>query len=187
MTSTTVMETPPPSSPSTPGPAASPQPGSGVLDISETSKVLGPKTLENVQTTGYSQDFKMVASHSTGSCRDGTFEASMVQYVSTYADPTAGGGAHASGGFHFARPSPVQFATGSGCRPKMTFHHAGNAAPPSDRLAMWMIMGLGGNTQTSQGQVGGGFKTLIERGNVRVLGPSDAGLFDVPAGFTKEQ
>ena len=186
MTSASEMETPPPTSPNTPGPAASPQPGTGVLDVSVTSKVIGPKTLEGVPTTGYDQDFKMVASHSTGSCRDGTFEASMVQYVSAFADPSASATA-TSGGFHFARPSPVQFATGVGCKPKTTFHHAGNASPPSNRLAMWMVARLGGNTQTSQGQVGGGFMTVIERGNVRALGPDDAGLFDVPPGYTKEQ
>jgi hypothetical protein len=181
-----VTETPPPyQNPQSHGPQPSPEPGSGKLDISASSSVLGPKSIDNISTTGYSQNFKMSSTQSTGSCHDGTFETSIVQYVSSYAVPTAG--SHVSFKYHFTAPSPQMMVTHPGCNPKTTFHNSGGASPPGDKLALWTLMTLKGSAQTDQGQMGGGFSTLIERGNVRTLGPSDSGLFEVPTDFTKEQ
>ena len=181
-----VTETPPPyQNPTSQGPQASPQPGTGKLDISAASSVLGPKSIDNVATTGYSQDFKMSATKSTGSCHDGTFETSIVQYVSSYAVPSVG--PHVSFKYHVTPMSPQMMVTHPGCNPKTTYHNSGGASPPSDKLALWTLMTIKGGTQTTQGQMGGGFSTLIERGSVHTLGSSDSGLFDVPADFTKEQ
>ena len=185
----TVTETPPPyQNPQPQGPAPSPQPGTGKLDISVSSSALGPKTIENVATNGYSQDFKMTESQSTGSCHDGSFETSMVEYLSSYAEPEA---AVAPKGpmpsKPMAMPNPAMMGVHPGCAPTITTHHGGGVTPPSNRFALWMLVTLKGSGQTNQGQAGGGFSTLIERGNVRTLGSSDASLFDIPSDFTKEQ
>lgn len=182
-----VTQTPPPyQPPQNQGPQPSPQPGTGKLDVNVSSSILGPKTIESVQTTGYSQDFKLSETQSTGSCHDGNFEMSMVQYVSNYDVPRPPH-ANVKMSYNFTPPSPTAMAMHPGCSPKTAFHHSGGAEPPADKLGLWSLVTLKGNAQTNQGSAGGAFSTLIERGNVRVLGPSDAGLFDIPADYTKEQ
>ena len=183
---TVTSETPAPYRPQPQGPQPSPQPGGGKLDISDSSSVLGPKTIDNVSTTGYAQDFKLAETQSTGSCHDGTFEVSMQEYVSSFALPQRKEKSMPMN-VHMSAPSPQGMVLHPGCSPKTTFHHSGSAAPPSDRIALWTLMTIKGNAQTDQGQMGGGFSTLVERGNIRNLGPTDAGLFDIPSDFTKEQ
>jgi hypothetical protein len=179
--------TPEPYAPPQPqGPRPSPQPGTGKLDISMTSSSLGPKNINGIETMGYNQDFKLSETQSTGSCHDGSFETAMVEYVSSYPEPHPSATKSTSAP-KFAMPPPSAMGVPQGCRPSMTIHHSGGATAPGDRLSVWTLVTLKGNAQTNQGQMGGGFSTLIERGNVRTLGHADAGLFDVPAGFTKEQ
>ena len=177
------METPEPEAPGPQGTPAPSEPGSGKLDISDSSQSLGAKTIDDVSTTGYSQDFKLVSSQSTGSCKDGTLESTMVQYLSDYTE-TQGGSAGVI--FHFSNPSPEMMAAQGGCQPKVAYHHSGSISVPPDRLSLWTLITFKGNTATNQGQMRGDFSFLTERGDVQVLGPGDAGLFDVPAGFTKE-
>jgi hypothetical protein len=187
MSATTTQTPPPYQPPSGPQqPAASPQPGTGKLDISESSTIIGPKTIEGVATTGYDQEFKMVSSQSTGSCHDGSFSMSMQNYVSSYGQPTIGHGSVSMASVMVGQ-SPAGAGAHPGCSPKITNHHSGGVTAPFDKLAMWTLITLKGGAQTQQGAMGGQFSTLIERGMVRTLGPSDAGLFDIPAGFTKEQ
>jgi hypothetical protein len=52
---------------------------------------------------------------------------------------------------------------------------------------MWALITINAGAPSAQGQMSGGFSTLVERGNLRSLGPADNGLFGIPAGFTKEQ
>jgi hypothetical protein len=182
-------ETPPPYQPP-PNPQApppSPQPGTGKLDISVSSSSLGSKTIENVSTTGYSQDFKMTATQSTGSCRDGSFGTSMVEYLSDYPEPQLASTVSRPHQPTAMPPSAAMMGMHPGCNPKTTTHHSGGVTPPNGRFAMWTFVTLKGSAQTNQGQMGGGFSTLIERGDVRTLGSADASLFEVPADFTKEQ
>lgn len=182
-------ETPPPyQPPSNPqAPQPSPQPGTGKLDISVSSSSLGQKTVENVSTTGYSQDFKVTETLSTGSCHDGSFETSMIEYISDYPEPQlAPSGAKPPKMTGGMPPPAAMMGVRPGCKPTTTTHHSGGATPPSGRLAMWTFLTLKGNVQSNQGQAGGGFSTLIERGNVRTLGAGDASLFEVPPDFTKE-
>jgi hypothetical protein len=184
----TVTETPPPyQNPQPTGQMPSPQPGTGKLDISESSTALGPKTIENVATTGYSQDFKLTSTQSTGSCKDGSFETAMVEYISNYAEPQAGIVMKASTPHKMNMPAPAMMGVKPGCTPTTTFHHSGGATVPNGRLALWTLVTLKASAQTNQGQAGGGFSTLTERGNVRTLGSSDASLFDIPSDYTKEQ
>jgi len=170
---------PPPSSGN--GPPPSPQPGSGDFTVTVTSSTLGPKTIEGVPTVGYSFSFKGTMSNATGSCHNGTFETSSVQYISSYPDPSERGKLA-----NVKRPSFVQSpemaAVPFGCTPRITRHASGGSQAPTGRLAMFTIVGIGGSTGT---QGGGKFLTVIERGNVRTLGGGDKNLFDIPAGFTQ--
>jgi hypothetical protein len=74
-----------------------------------------------------------------------------------------------------------------GCTPTILMHASGLAKPPTGRLAMWTWVAISAGAPTAQGQMSGGFSTVIERGNVRTLGPGDKNLFDIPADYTKEQ
>jgi len=171
-----------PSQPSQPA-----QPGTGKLDITVSTTSLGPRAIENVPTTGYRLTFGLVETQSTGSCSDGNFQTAMSEYVSNYAQPhlrvspvTMGRPMAMSG----ARPE--MSALPAGCVPTTTMHTAVGTQPPSDHLVMWMLMVVNAGAPSAQGQMSGGFSTLVERGNVRALGASDLSLFDIPADFTKE-
>jgi hypothetical protein len=186
---TPVTETAPPA-PAPAGPQApepSPQPGTGKVDVTVSSTSLGPKTIENVATNGYDQDFKMTSTQSTGSCRDGSFETEMVEYLSSYAEPHLAPTTTA----HYTMSTMPSMPHGAmpvhpGCNPTFSMHTSGGASAPAGRLSLWSLMTLKGSAQTQSGPAGGGFSTLTERGDVRTLGGSDAALFDVPAGFTQE-
>lgn len=168
----------PPSQPNQPQP--SPQPGTGKQDITVSSSLIGPKTIDGVATTGYRSDVKVVTTEATGSCQNGTFEATIDDYKSSIIPPNA----HTSDALkHSMSISPTAYTRPGGCTPTETMHKAVGATAPEDRLSLWEIMTFKGGQQPGQGQQS--FATYIERGNVKILGPGDAGLFDVPAGFTK--
>lgn len=178
-------QAPPPTAPQNPQQTMPPeQPGTGKLDVSVSNTVLGPKTIEGVATTGYSMSFKSTMSKSTGSCRDGGFQTSMTEYLSSYPEPGYTAATHRSGGAA-AVSHPETFGMAIGCKPSVSYHKSGGGSAPGGRLSMWTLLGLGGNVQSQGGTSAPGFRTLIERGNVRALGGQDKGLFDVPAGFTK--
>lgn len=182
-----MTETPPPyQPPSRPNePPPSPQPGTCKLDISVSSSSLGAKQIDNVSTTGYNTAFKMQSTQATGSCVNGGFQTTMVEYVSPYDEPSAGS-PHGKPSMSMTTSHPEAMGVKPGCKPKITMHHAMGASAPGGKLAMWEMITLSGSAQTSQGSMGGGFSTLIERGSVRTLGSGDKGLFEIPAGFTKE-
>jgi len=167
------------------GPQPTPQPGSGKLDVSVSHSALGPKTIENVPTVGYAMSFKGTMSNSTGSCRDGSLQTSMTEYVSEYADPSVTVAPAAQPAFK-SEAHPELAGVAWGCKPKVTYHKSGSGQAPSGRLSMWTLIAIGGSAATTQGAVGGRFQTLIERGNVKTLGGGDRNLFEIPAGFTKE-
>ena len=180
-----VPETPAPYERSGNPQGQAPQPGSGKLDISVSSQMLGPKTIENVPTIGYRQNFKLSATKSTGSCVDGGFQTTMTEYISAYVEPsvTAMTGMRQRANV----PRPERMVMRPGCTPSITMHASQGPSVPGDRLAMWVLMSLSGGAQTAQGAMSGGFQTLIERGHVRTLGPADASLFEIPRDFTPEQ
>lgn len=171
--------------PSTPQQTPTPQPGTGKLDITVATTQLGPRVIESVPTTGYKLTFSLAETQSTGSCSDGNFQTEMVQYVSTYVQPQL-----ASAPVAMSRPlsamRPEMSALPAGCAPKTTMHTSVGSQPPSDRLALWALVTISGGAPSAQGPMSGGFSTLLERGNVRVLGAADKGLFEIPADFTKE-
>lgn len=177
--------TPPPyTRPGPQGPEPSPVPGTAKVAVSASTSALGPKVLDNVPTDGYKVDFKVTSSEATGSCVNGTFGTTMIEYVSKYDEPTV---TRLTGPVHKSSVpvNPETSVLRPGCRPKFTARtHMGPTAP-GGKLAMWAMVNITAGMQTTQGQAGGGFGSIIERGNVRTLGPSDKSLFEIPAGFTK--
>ena len=168
----------PPTQPNQPQP--SPEPGTGKQDVTISSSVIGPKTIDGVATTGYNSDVKVVTTEATGSCQNGSSEVSVDDYVSGIVPPNV----HSSDALkHAMSVSPLSYSRSGGCTPTVTMHKAIGPTAPEDHLSLWEVMTFKGGDQPGQGQHS--VSSYIERGNVKILGPGDAGLFDVPAGFTK--
>ena len=178
----TVSNTPPPMNRER-NSAAPSQPGSGKLDINVSTTSLGARVIDNIPTTGYKLTFNLTESQSTGSCSDGTFQTSMIEYVSAYAQPRIASSPTAPVRLPMR---PELMALKPGCTPTIRMHSTGGAHMPADRLALWMLVVIGVGAPTAQGEMRGGFSTLIERGNVHALGAADKTLFSIPADFTKE-
>ena len=178
--------TPPPAESARNPSGQPPQPGTGKLAITASSITLGPRTIEGVPTTGYKQTFSLSETESTGSCTDGNFQTTMTEYISAYLEPQMySPGAQTR--VQTPAVHPELMALKAGCAPQTTMHVSGTAQPASGRLALWTLISIAGGAPTAQGQMNGGFSTLMERGNVRQLGPADKGLFEIPSDFTKEQ
>lgn len=170
---------------------APPQPGTEKLTVSIATTGLGSKNLGGVDTDGYQVVFKMVASQATGSCKNGSFQTTLTEFVSSYPEPSLVW--PAPPGMVGKKPptmtiSPsVMAALGAGCKPTVTANvHTGPVAP-SGRLVMWSLITVNMGAQSAPGSSGGGFQTVTERGDVKQLGSGDAGLFGPPAGFTQQQ
>lgn len=170
-----------------PGPQGTqppPQPGTAKVAITISTTSLGSKNLGGEDTDGYQMTFKVVSSQATGSCSNGTFQTTMTEFVSKYPEPSihwpVGPVAHVS-----APQNPETASFKPGCTPKVaTRVHIGPTAP-SNRLVMWELLSINASSQT-QGSMGGGFSTVIERGDVRQLGAGDKSLFGPPAGFKQQ-
>ena len=170
----------------TPPPA---QPGTAKMTISATSAGLGPKTLDGQSTNGYKQTLKMTVTNATGSCSNGSFGMAMTEFISRYPEPTVS----TSSGKAIPQKSsydPEQMGVKPGCKPTVTARTKVGPLPPSGMFALWTFMDMSGSMNSTPQQsanvpAGSGFGFLVERGNVRTLGASDASLFQVPAGFTK--
>jgi len=175
-------ESPPPYQ-GPPGQEPSPQPGTGKVDITTSATLLGPKTIDGIHTVGYTQDLKIVSTQSTGSCKDGSFESTMTEYISDITPPLA----KANPGLKYSLAGHPPMVTGAapGCNPTKTMHTSGSVVPPADKLNIWTLMTMKASGSADQSSMAG-FTMLTERGNVRDLGPGDASLFDIPADFTKQ-
>ena len=163
------------------------QPGTAVVSLTEATRGLGPLRIENQATTGYDTTTTVATTQATGSCRDGSASIESVQYLSSLARPTVTS-------CPVRRVVVPQTATeaiaprSGGCTPRFAASRSG-PTPPSSRLALYSLVKFSGaagpapSPQPSGAPSGIGF--LTERGNLKTLGPADAGLFSVPAGFTK--
>ena len=183
-----MTETPPPyERPQGPSgaPPPSPQPGTAKVKITATSTSLGSKVVGGQQADGYKYDFKITSTQATGSCTNGTFETAMIVWDSHLPEPKLASVSGPPIRRRPAVPNPELGAFKMGCKPTVTARTHLGTSPPSDKLAMWELVALNAGVQTSQGSGGGGFSTMIERGNVKTLGSGDASLFEIPAGFTK--
>jgi len=156
-------------------------PGTGVLSISSDTKALGSTRVGRVDARGYTSTNTIAIQKSTGSCKDGSFGVSQTAYYSAYEIPRA----YCPLPKTLRHPqTPADMVTASkpgGCHLTPSLRVTG-PAQPSDRLALYELLTMG----ASNSQGNGSMSFLVERGNVRTLGASDAAAFDVPAGFTRE-
>lgn len=72
-----------------------------------------------------------------------------------------------------------------GCRPTLTFHSSGPPIPAGKLSLYTLVTMAAGATPAPAASGSSGVGFLTERGNIRTLGATDAGLFAVPADFTK--
>jgi hypothetical protein len=167
-------------------PAAQPaQPGTAVATFNDTTKSLGPLKIEGESTNGYDTTTAFSTAQATGSCHNGSAGIETVQYLAPLAPPTVNScPVRPPEGL----PETATPPTPTGCKPTFSMHRSGPAVP-TGRLALYSLVTFGnGNGATpgpapSAGPSSIGF--LTERGNLKTLGPADAGLFGVPQGFTK--
>ena len=156
------------------------RPGTATMAMSVATQVLGPKTVESIDTTGYKSTMSMKMDNATGSCQGGQFGTEQVEYVSAMQEPR-----RICQLPRMAAPGAAAMVARGGCTPTITQQHTGPAVPA--RFYMFRLMTM--NAQQAQAQAQGqmsGFGMLSERGNVKILMPDDLSLFEVPAGFTKE-
>jgi len=165
------------------GPPA--QPGTEVATLDNTTKSLGPLKIEGEPTSGYDTTTRVSTTQATGSCRNSSESMETVQYLAPLAPPAV-------------NSCPVRPPEGlpetatppspTGCTPTLSMHRSG-AAVPSGRLALYSLVTFGMGTQATPARGGSAAPSsmgfLTERGNLKTLGPADAGLFGIPQGFTK--
>ena len=171
-----------------PAPSEPQQPGTGVASLTATTRALGAQRIESYPTSGFDSTVTFAMTQSTGSCRDGSASLQEVEYLSALPRPTVNA-------CPIRRP-PVPTTAGEvvmpsapsgGCRPTFSAKRSG-PTPPSNRLALYSLVTISGSGATPAPQPSGassGLGFLTERGNLRALGASDAGLFAIPSDFTK--
>jgi len=158
-----------------------------VAELTEATTSLGPLRIENQPTTGYAATTTFSTSRSTGSCRDAGASIRTVEYVSNLTQPTVTS-------CPLRRP-PLPRTAGEvltsptgGCKPTFTFHRSG-PTPPTTKLALYALVTFSGGATPAPQPTGspapGGLGFLTERGNLKTLGPADAGIFEVPASFSR--
>jgi len=163
------------------------QPGTAVVSLTEATRGLGALRIENQPTTGYDTTTTVAMTQATGSCREGNASLETVQYLSALAQPTVTSCPVRPVVMPRTATEAVAPRSG-GCTPRFTASRSG-PTPPSSRLALYSLVKFAGSAgsapspQPSAAPSGIGF--LTERGNLKSLGPADAGLFSIPAGFTK--
>jgi hypothetical protein len=172
-------------------PASDPaQPGTGVVSLTDATRALGPLRIEGQTTAGYDTTTTFAETQSTGSCRDGSMSIETVQYLAPVTRPAVTSCPIRRAPLPTTATEAVTPPTPTGgCRPTFTARRSGPAVPAS-RLALYSLVSFtaapGAATPAPQPSAGpGGLWFLTERGNLKTLGQADAGLFAVPAGFTK--
>ncbi|MEA2785603.1 MAG: hypothetical protein QOF71_1707 [Candidatus Eremiobacteraeota bacterium] len=164
------------------------QPGTATATLTSTTKALGPLRIENQPTAGYDSTTSFAITQSTGSCRDGGASIENVEYVAPVGRPAV------TSCPVRRRPIPetadAAFApppTG-GCRPTFTARRSG-PTPPANRLALYSLVTFGASAAATPAPAAspgaGTVGFLTERGNLKILGQADTGLFAIPQGYTK--
>ena len=155
-------------------------PGTGTLSVTSDNVALGSQTIDGVQATGVRSTNAIAIENATGSCKNGSFTVSSTAYYAPYRAPRPYCPLPAA----LRHPySPSELATSSdpsGCHLRPYVRVRSAATAPSGRLALYELLSM------NAGQDAGShpMSFVIERGNVRSLSSADAGLFDIPPGFT---
>ncbi len=171
-----------------PAPAAPEQPGTANVSLTATTRALGSQRIENVPTAGYDTTVSFAMTHATGSCRDGSASMETVQYLAALSRPAVTACPLRPRAAVPESAEAVVAPPSGGCRPTFSANRSG-PAPPANRLALYSLVRMTGAAGSSpapaSGGSAGGFAFLTERGDLRTLRQPDAGLFAIPAGFTK--
>lgn len=152
-------------------------PGTAKMTVNAKSSALGPKTVEGIATHGYDSTNAVSMTNATGSCRNGSFNSHVLEYISNINEqrpycPLPGRAF--SGASQYGGPA-------GGCKPDVTARHSGSAHPPANKLAMYRLSEFG----AGQGQGGA---MVLERGHVTWLyNPDIPPVFNIPADFKQQQ
>ncbi|MEO9262474.1 MAG: hypothetical protein ABI282_00125 [Candidatus Baltobacteraceae bacterium] len=159
-------------------------PGTSDLTMSSRLQGLGPKVLDGIRTTGVNDAFEMSTTNATGSCKNGDMKMTSIVYTSGINQPRAYCPLVTP---KYVPSSPNEVVERGGCKPRIHMRTGGvMPGTESNRLALYMLMTLGGGATASQPKHA--FSTLLERGNIAWLSKSRADpLFEIPAGFTQEK
>jgi hypothetical protein len=162
-------------------------PGTAVVTLGETTTSLGTLRIESQPATGYDTTTSVAMTQATGSCRDGSAAIRTVQYLAPLGRPTVNA-CPIRPALLPENASAAVTRTSGGCRPTFSAHRSGPASP-SNRLALYSLVTLSGTAGAPPAPQQPGTAPplgfLTERGNLRALGASDAGLFAIPSDFTK--
>jgi hypothetical protein len=171
---------------SQPQPGEPAPPGTAVVSLTEATRPLGAQMMENQKATGYDTTTTFASAQSTGSCHDGSATIETVQYLSTIPRPTVNMCPVRRAPVPTTASEAVAAPPSGGCRPTFSANRTG-PTPPSNRLALYSLVtfGTGNGATPAPAAQGSGVGFLTERGNLRTLGPADAGLFSAPQGFVK--
>jgi hypothetical protein len=170
---------------STPAPE---QPGTAVADFRNVVEPLGTRKLEGLDTSGFDDSSTFAMTQATGSCRNGTFSFHSKTYYSRLATPRLVCPIAAMPAQRYPQ-EPSNFVASGGCRPTFSAHKSG-PVPPAQNLSLYSAISMNGAPGTAAtpdpaASSPPGFTFLTERGNVHVLTPANAGLFEIPADFTR--
>lgn len=167
---------------SRPQPAQQAQPGTAVATLDNTTTPLAPLKIEGEQTSGYHTVTSFSTTQATGSCHNGSASIDTLQYLAPLSPPAVTScPVRPPEGL----PETATPPTPGGCKPTFSMHRSGPTVP-TGRLALYSLVSFGAATSATPppGRPSSmGF--LTERGNLKTLGPADAGLFGIPQGFTK--
>ncbi len=168
--------------------------------IALTTKSLGPKQIDAVNTNGYAADLKMTVTKpgqdpqtsdmTTNGYYTGTampsvqchemMDTGSAQNRSGGANSSAGASSAAGGAMMASYTRAIAALRDSKGNPRFTVSASGPSLPVGD-LALWELV-------TFQGQgssAGKAFSVLTERGNVRPITDTDP-VFSVPSDFTQQ-
>jgi hypothetical protein len=162
------------------------QPGTAVADFRTSVTPLGARTLDGLPATGYDDDTTFAMTQATGSCRNGTFGFHNRAYYSRLDTPRAVCPIEAQAPQRYPQ-QPVNFVASGGCRPTFTAHRSG-PVPPVANLSLYQTIAWSMTATATPAPAGSpapGFVFLTERGNVHSLSAANAGLFAIPADFTR--
>jgi hypothetical protein len=163
-------------------PAPQSSPDNTRMNIVLTTSALGSKTFGSTSADGYQSDMKITVIPENGDSK--TMDMLMTTYYSATPEPSQSC-SHASS---FAAMGRAAMSVGlmqhvlTAMRtpkgdPRFTVSASGPALPVG-KLSLFTVFAPQSNK--------GGFTILTENGNVHSISDSDASLFSIPAGFTKE-
>ncbi len=166
----------------TPSKAPRMTPGTAVMSMTSTTKVLAPAKQSGILAHGYASTNTMAIEKATGSCKNSSFNVALIAYFSDY--PLARAYCPLPKSVRHPESVTEMMQPIDGCKLTPTVRTSGPTLP-TDRLALYQLMKMGGSTESSPGVPAGGFSLVTERGNVKTLGPTDANLFEIPADYKK--